>query len=124
MTQESPLTYLLIREKWGEKKKIFQRASPHYNVNNTLLTTVLQERLARGQGTFRKPRKQTKLSQSQYKDIQMPKQATLSSLDPGMSGWKRSQNGKGRGRTERHCKGRWAPHHQDSFLSWIHQESF
>lgn len=44
MTQESPLTYSLIREKWGEKKKIFQRASPHYNVNNTLLTTVLQER--------------------------------------------------------------------------------
>lgn len=55
-----------------------------------------KKELASGQGMFRKPRKQTKLSQSsKHKHIQMPKQATLSSLDPGMSGWTESRTGGG-----------------------------
>lgn len=46
-----------------------------------------KKELASGQGTFRKPRKQTKLSQSsKHKHIQVSKQVTLSSFYPGMSG--------------------------------------
>lgn len=88
-------THILIREKWGKKKKY---SNSHDHI--TMLTThysplCYKKELASGQGMFRKPRKQTKLSQSsKHKHIQMPKQAMLSSLDPGMSGWTQSRNGE------------------------------
>lgn len=93
-------THILIREKWGKKKKY---SNSHDHI--TMLTThysplCYKKELASGQGMFRKPRKQTKLSQSsKHKHIQMPKQATLSSLDPGMSGWKESGNKGGEGKS-------------------------
>lgn len=78
-----------------------------------------KKELASGQGTFRKPRKQTKLSQSsKHKHTEVPKQITLSSLSPGMSvkrEWK-----QGRGREEKHYKaGVLVSTKADFFLEYI-----
>lgn len=69
----------------------------------TMLTThysplYYKNELASGQGTFRKPRKKTKLSHSsKHKHIQVPEQVTLSGVYPGTSG----RRGVGTGGEER-----------------------
>lgn len=91
--QKASLTQ--ITRELGKSKIIFQLAWPRYNVDR-LLTFVLQEGTCKWTRNFRKPRKQTTLSQSSKH--QMPKQITLSTLFPGMKGWTGSREREERGK--------------------------
>lgn len=112
-----PKSHTLIRKNQGKKKKKFQLAWPHYNVNNILLIIVLQERTCKW---ARKSKKQLSQS-SKHKHIQMPKQVKLSSLHPGMSGFR--QTGEKRGEDRKIIVQLCLPAPR-RFLSWTHQEPF
>lgn len=91
MTHKSSFTYL--SERTGGKRK--KNSNRHDHI--TMLTThysplCYKKELANGQATFRRPgKKKTKLFQpSKHKQIQTPKQVTLSILYPGTSGWRGS----------------------------------
>lgn len=90
-------THILNRENWGKKKKKYSNWYDHITTLTTYYSpSCYKKALASGQGTFRKPKKQTKLSpSSKHKHIQIPKQVALSSLYPGMSGWRGSRKGGG-----------------------------